>query len=158
MHEVLVENVKWDAERVIGTGLRVIEFFGYGLQDLGTKGWMEQALNNLVPVVKGEKAARVVFKGNGFRLIFYGPNLTFDVKKEDGQEIWHNLEPSFALVDRSFGRLPPSWRNYLYSETLALGEEAEKVYHLSLYHNPFTLVFPKHEYAEDSYLQRGVIL
>lgn len=151
MKQELCLIADWDRKELKHTALKVVSFFGVRLQELGTDGWIDYAMNKLPRSIEGWGEGPAALRTPGFDLVFYGPNfLLFDKPDEDdGFSFILEDEPRFVVYDRSYGRLLPSQRSEFYRGLAEIFDESAYVYKL----NPVSdleLVFPREEYSKNS--------
>ncbi len=148
-----LEIVNWDRRKIEEAAFGVIGWYAKSLAPLGTKPWVRFAVQNMLPLIRGESAETVELEGEGFYLVFHGPNpggkpIASGMHNGSIKDIvWQESEPRFVFYDSSLGVLMPGVRTRLYRTNEAIADEATKVYGLAVGSDPFKLVFTKTGYA-----------
>jgi hypothetical protein len=157
LKEVRLENTKWDFESIEYSAQKLISYYAKTLPIMGTKFWINYALEGLLPVLRKQSRPSVSFDAHGFSLVFLGPN-QFPTPVIEGKAIiYRQAEPRFLFFDQP-RQLTPRLKNLLYYTSRGIAEEMSEVYKLKVSTDPVSYIFPRDEYSLSVEQERAHII
>lgn len=151
-----VEFVEWNIERIRETAIRVISYYGEGLGLAGFRS-VKYAVQTLGPVLDQRTNEPAIFRGEGFELAYFGPSVSPIPLLQGEKVLWVPRQPKFT-IGADLNQTRPRFWTLIERLNSQIGDEASKRHGLQVENHPFSLTFPKEEYADRIRIFEGGLL
>ncbi len=150
-NEGFIELTKWNIPLIKEASIKVVTWAKLHFDAYGTDHWNDVVVDELLPVLQGEKPPKpVVFQGNDIRLIYLSPQITENAEPntEALPTLSYAVESDPRLVFKKRTQsLSPRCLNSVNRVIHDIGLAAVEDLHADYYLHPSTIYFPKKQFG-----------
>ena len=153
--EASVELVNYHVGHISEATIVLIKNFAEYSGIYGTSQWVG-AIVHLLRIIKNQKPQEYSLRAEGIEISFSGfQNPRPLIKK--GSLVYESKEPRFIIEDK-WDDLLPRQRTRIARVTYDIAGEMKDVFHMRVEYPPYTLIFPKQEFAKERVVFNAAIL
>ena len=153
--EARVELITYQTDHICEATVALITNFARYSGVYGTKQWIG-ALIHLLEIIKNQKPQEYFLNAEGIEVSFSGfPNPRPLIR--DGSLVYEPKEPRFVIEDR-WNDILPRQRTRIARVTSDIASEMRDVFRIKIEHPPYSLIFPKQEFARERVVFNAAIL
>lgn len=153
--EASVELVNYHLDHISEATVALIRNFAEYSGIYGTPQWVG-AIIHLLRIIKNQKPQEYRLRAEELEVSFSG----FQNPRpliEEGNLVYKSKEPRFTIEDR-WDDILPRQRTRIARVTSDIAGEMEDVFHMKVESPPYTLIFPKQEFAKERVVFNAAIL
>jgi hypothetical protein len=153
--EARVELVNYHTDHIAEATVALIRNFIVYSGIYGTEQW-GGAIIHLLSIIESQKPQQLSLNAEGIGISFSGfPNPRPRIL--EGNLVYEPREPRFTIEDR-WDDILPRQRTRVARITSEIGEEMRNVFRMRVEYPPYTLIFPKQEFARERVVFNAAIL
>lgn len=153
--EARVELVTYRTDHISEATVALVANFAKYSGIFGTRQWIS-ALVQLLRIIENQQPQEYFLNAEGIEVSFSGfPNPRPLIR--EGNLVYESKEPRFTIEDR-WDDILPRQRTRIARVKSDIADEMEDVFHMKVESPPYTLIFPKQEFAKERVVFNAAIL
>ena len=153
--EARIELVTYRTDHISEATIALIKNFAEYSGIYGTRQWVS-AIIHLLKIIESQKPQQFSLNAEGLEVSFSGfPNPRPLIR--DGSLVYEPKEPRFIIEDR-WNDILPRQRTRIARVTSDIASEMRDVFRMKIEYPPYTLIFPKQEFAKERVVFNAAIL